>query len=101
MGNKLPKEIPCGLCERSFEEAALTEHHLLPRSEGGTQEHVALLCRQCHSTVHATFHNKTLAVLYSKIEALRSASELQAYLKWVRRQDPTSRFRTRKKNDRT
>ncbi len=84
---------PCGLCEREIEVSALTEHHCLPRSEGGTQSHVALICGQCHGMVHATFENRTLARRYPTVESLREAPELQAFLKWVRKQPPTRRKR--------
>ena len=83
--------IPCGLCERPFTRRHLTKHHCLPKSRGGTQEDVELVCGQCHGMVHATYLNKTLAVLYPTIAQLRSAPELAAFLKWVRKQPPTRR----------
>lgn len=101
MAPKKQEIFRCNLCERQFESASsLTEHHLLPKSEGGTIEHVTPLCRLCHSTVHATFSNRTLATLYSTLDALKAAPELQSYLKWVRRQDPERRFRARRRNER-
>ncbi len=86
--------LPCGLCGRDFDRLALTKHHCLPRHKGGEQEDVALVCRQCHGMVHATFTNATLAALYPTIDKLREAPELEAFLKWVRKQ-PSSR---RKRN---
>ncbi|MBX9678572.1 MAG: hypothetical protein K2X38_07390 [Gemmataceae bacterium] len=84
---------PCGLCEREMNPATLTEHHCLPKSQGGTQDHIALICGQCHGMVHATFENRTLARQYVAIESLRDAPELQAFLKWVRKQQSTRRKR--------
>jgi len=91
----MSSEMICGLCERPFVRSGLTRHHCLPRSLGGTSEDIALICGQCHSTVHANFTNQTLEVLYPTIALLRDAPELEGYLKWVRKQAPTRRKRNR------
>src|SRR5437868_14967682 len=83
--------LTCGLCERPFERKHLTKHHCLPRSRGGTQEDVALICSQCHGMVHATYTNATLAACYPTIEMLRDAPELASFLKWVHKQPATRR----------
>jgi 5-methylcytosine-specific restriction enzyme A len=83
--------IPCALCDRPFLERELTRHHCKPRSRGGTTDHVALICRQCHGMVHATYTNETLAAVYSTIRKLREAPELASFLKWVRKQPSTRR----------
>ena len=85
--------IPCALCGRPFPRSQLTKHHCLPRQKGGTQDHVELLCRQCHGMVHATYTNATLASVYPTIEQLRSAPELAGFLRWVRKQPPSRRTR--------
>lgn len=92
----MAETIPCGLCGREFDRSRLTKHHCLPKAKGGTQEHVELLCSQCHSMVHVTYTNTTLAAIYPSIEELRMAPELAGYLRWVRKQ-PASR---KKKNKR-
>lgn len=86
--------IPCGLCGRGFARESLTRHHCLPRSRGGTVEDIELLCGQCHSMVHCTFENSTLAARCATLE-LRQAPELQKYIRWVRGQPPTRRLRNR------
>jgi 5-methylcytosine-specific restriction enzyme A len=86
---------PCGLCDRPFVRAELTEHHCLPRERGGTREHVELLCSQCHGMVHATFTNETLAANYPRLSRLREAPELEGFLRWVRKQPPSRRSRNR------
>ena len=86
---------PCSLCGRPFAPGQLTRHHCLPREKGGTSEDVELLCPQCHGMIHATYTNRTLAVLYPTIEQLRQAPELVGFLRWIRKQ-PSSR-RTRNK----
>ncbi|MBP3957760.1 HNH endonuclease [Gemmata sp. G18] len=92
-----PKPTPCGLCGRGFSRAALTQHHCLPKSKGGTSEDLAMICSQCHGMVHATYTNATLAAVYPTIEALRKAPELIAFIKWVRKQPVTSRKRNKER----
>src|SRR5262245_3772180 len=89
----MPEPIPCGLCGRPFELREVTRQHCRPRSEGGTAEDVEMLCPQCHSMVHATYTNETLATLYPTLAELRRAPELQSYIRWVRRQPATRRKR--------
>jgi 5-methylcytosine-specific restriction protein A len=72
----------CALCGR--EVGFTTLHHLVPREEGGKHGPTAPLCQPCHSTIHLTFTNKELAVLYNSIPALQAAEGLQKYLHWVR-----------------
>lgn len=80
-------ETECALCNRSFPPKQLTEHHCKPREYGGDRTGIALLCRQCHGMVHATYANATLALAYPTLGRLRVAPELQTFLRWVRRQD--------------
>jgi 5-methylcytosine-specific restriction enzyme A len=89
--------VRCGLCGRPFDERQLTKHHCLPRSEGGRQEHVELLCPQCHGMVHATYTNETLAAVYPTLAQLREAPELRGHLKWVRKLPPGRRKRNRER----
>jgi 5-methylcytosine-specific restriction enzyme A len=94
-----PTTIPCGLCGRAFERAALTKHHCKPKSKGGTEDDVELLCGMCHGMIHATFTNQTLAAAYTTLEELRRAPELAKFIRWVRKQPTTRRTRnaTRKR----
>ena len=87
--------LPCSLCGRQFTRRQLTKHHCLPREKGGTEDHVELLCPQCHGMVHATYTNRTLAAMYPTIEQLRRAPELVGFLRWVRKQPPSRRTRNK------
>lgn len=87
------KETSCRLCGRSFPRTGLTKHHALPKSKGGTEDHVELICGQCHGMVHATFTNDTLAKVYPTVAELRLAPELAGFIKWVRKQPATRRTR--------
>lgn len=90
-----PTPSRCALCER--EVAQLTDHHLVPRSEGGTE--TVPLCHPCHKSVHAFFSNKALARLHPTVEALRAAPEMERYLAWIRKQ-PDRPIRVYKSNER-
>lgn len=90
MGRRAPPPPPpppatapgCALCGRDV--AALTVHHLVPKSHGGTE--TVPLCFPCHKTIHAFFSNDTLARVYPTLDALRATDEIRVYLRWVRRQ---------------
>jgi len=71
----------------------LTKHHCLPKSRGGTTDHIELICSQCHGMVHATFTNRTLESLYPTLTELRLAPELQGFIRWVRKQPASKRTR--------
>jgi hypothetical protein len=85
--------LACALCGRRFPQGQLTRHHCLPREKGGDSDDIELICSQCHGMVHATYTNETLAKLYPTIEQLRAAPELEAFLRWVRKQPPSRRKR--------
>lgn len=83
----------CELCER--DECRLYRHHLVPQSRKNHSDEygdIAQLCRDCHRKIHATWDNKTIAEFYQTIGRVRSAPEIQTYLKWIRKQAPTSYF---------
>jgi len=72
----------CVLCER--EVTHITRHHLIPRSEGGTE--VVDLCVPCHKTLHSFFSNRTLLNELHTLESLRREPEIARYLSWIRKQ---------------
>lgn len=84
---------PCALCGRPFPPRQPTCHHCLPREEGGTCEHIEMLCAQGHGMVHATYTNAALAQLFPTIEQLCAAPELKKFHTWVRKQPPSRRKR--------
>ena len=86
--------VVCPLCERDMPAWQITLHHLTPRERGGKAEDRTPMCRPCHKQLHALFSNKRLAQQYPTVEALRGAPELQAFLKWIRKQKPDRNFRT-------
>lgn len=90
----------CHLCGRTVPRQLITQHHLTPRQKGGAVMEKAPLCKPCHKQVHATFSNAQLARELADLALLRSAPQLQPFLRWIRKQKPDRNFRTITSNDR-
>lgn len=95
-----PREpLRCALCER--ETPVLTEHHLVPRSQGRRQGvkvselPTALLCPACHKFLHRTFTNAELAGAYSSMDALLSNEDVRRFVAWLRTQPASKGIRVR------
>lgn len=88
----------CALCDR--EPISLTRHHLLPREEGGKEEHISMICEACHKQIHALYTNRELAIRLSTIEALQQDEKISKYLKFIRKQPVTKKVRSRKSRER-
>jgi hypothetical protein len=84
----------CTLCERQVPVDLITLHHLKPREKGGRAEHRTPLCRPCHKQLHAVYSNAKLARSLDRVELLKTAPELQGFLRWIRKQKPDRNFRT-------
>ena len=96
----------CEMCGRA--ESHLTRHHLIPRKthrrprirrrfdREELHRRIAMLCRACHKTVHATLSERELAESYHTIQALREHPELAKFIAWVRRQPPGRRIAVRR-----
>lgn len=87
-------EGKCELCHR--ENVVLTKHHLLPREEGGKQEHIARLCEPCHKHIHALYTNKELALRLHELEDLRADEKIQRYLKFIKKQPGSKKVKSHK-----
>ncbi|WP_216323270.1 HNH endonuclease [Deinococcus aestuarii] len=89
----------CGLCGR--ETPVLTEHHLVPKSQGrrqGVKIHelpTVPLCPACHKFLHRTFTNAELAGEYNSVDALLAHEDVQRFVAWVRKQPATKGVRVR------
>lgn len=47
------------------------------------QTRIALLCRPCHSQVHAVLDNSQLVLAYHTIDALKTHPELAKFAAWI------------------
>jgi hypothetical protein len=83
----------CELCGRV--QLPLTRHHLIPQSQhqrnrakrrfdrDEMQTSIALLCRPCHSQLHAVLDNSQLVLAYHSIEALQTHPEIAKFAAWI------------------
>ena len=85
----------CELCNRKIDK--LTKHHLLPREEGGKEEHISHICSDSHRQIHALYTNKELAIRLDTIDKLKEDEKISKYLKFIRKQ-PGSKIATIKKS---
>ena len=78
----------CPLCGRQLEEPS-NKHHLLPISKGGKHTPTILLHKICHDKIHAVFTETELKRYYHTIERIMENEEMQRYVKWVRKKEPS------------
>jgi hypothetical protein len=100
----------CELCERAGLE--LTRHHLIPRKRHRQRSckkrfthdertgRIAMLCRPCHSTVHAQLSEKQLEQGYHTLDALADHPDIARFVAWVRKQRPGRRIAVRRPSGR-
>ena len=83
----------CVLCGR---EGDMTDHHLVPKSQGRRQGvklgeiPTVKMCAACQGFLSKTFSNAQLANELNTVEAIREREEVQKFVKWVQKQ-PLSR----------
>lgn len=88
----------CELCKREG-VPKVTEHHLVPREEGGKDGEVAWLCENCHKQIHALYTNKELAVRLNTLDSLENDDNIIKYLKYIRKQPASKKVKiTKSKN---
>ncbi|PNW78591.1 hypothetical protein CHLRE_09g390800v5 [Chlamydomonas reinhardtii] len=100
-GSSEDEEGPVGGCALCGRQMPLTFHHLIPRDVHAKYKRKALtaeelnrgvdVCRPCHSAIHRTYDNKTLAASYSTLEALLQSEPLQKFIRWAQKQKVTTR----------
>ncbi|PYZ91738.1 hypothetical protein CR194_19140 [Salipaludibacillus keqinensis] len=88
----------CELCGRN--KVTLTEHHLIPKEEGGTFLETAFLCRPCHKQIHNLYTNQELAVRLFTIERLQNDEKIHKFIKFIRKQPASASVKIKKSNER-
>ncbi|WP_280768829.1 HNH endonuclease [Salipaludibacillus daqingensis] len=88
----------CELCER--ESVILTEHHLIPKEEGGAHLKTAFLCKPCHKQIHHLYTNKELALRLGTVERLQNDEKIIRFLRFIRKQPSSASIKLKKSNDR-
>lgn len=94
----MENKYTCELCKREG-VPKVTEHHLVPREEGGKDGEVAWLCENCHKQIHALYTNKELAVKLNTLKSLENDDNIIKYLKYIKKQPATKKVKvTKSKN---
>jgi len=76
-----PSSFTCPLCDRECPDSARSEHHTLPKSQGGRE--TTTICVDCHRQIHVLFGLKDLAREFDTIEKLRASPDMQKWAKWI------------------
>ena len=92
--------MKCALCEREITEGLGSEHHLVPKVNGGNHGACVFLHEICHKQVHALFDNKNLAKRLDTIKKLREHRDIQRFLVWISDKPPefNTKIRLSKRN---
>ncbi len=89
-----PTEATCGLCGRVLVPGpSINKHHLIPKTYGGTE--TTWMHAICHSKIHSVFSERELKDRYHTFEALLAHEEIQKFVRWVRKKEPTFYVRNR------
>ena len=103
-------DVACELCGRV--QLPLTRHHLIPQSKhqkARTKRHferdemqtrIALLCRPCHSQVHAVLDNSALVQHYNTLDALAGHPEIARFAAWIANKPTGLKVTIRRHHDR-
>lgn len=90
------KPLPCPICLRP--NLHPSDHHMVPRSRGGKTTET--ICVDCHKAIHAMFTNKELEETYHAVDVLMGHTEFVKMVKFISKQDPGGRVKTKKNKDR-
>ena len=84
------KEDPiCPICERELGTQNISKHHLIPKSKGGKDGATIMIHNICHQKIHSLFTEKELSINYDTVEKLRASEEMEKFIKWVAKKDPS------------
>ena len=86
----------CPICDRP--NYFPSDHHMVPKSRGGKTTET--ICSDCHKAIHAHFTNKELEETYHTPEALLAHEGFAKQVKFISKQDPGGRTKTKKNKDR-
>ena len=97
----------CELCGR--QGVVLTRHHLVPRTRHRNKRvrrrfsrqelatRILMVCRPCHSQIHALLSEKALAEQFHSREALLAHPGIRRFVEWIRTRPADLKPRGRKR----
>lgn len=74
----------CPICDRELGDA-VDEHHLMPKTFKGKE--TVTLHKICHRKLHSVFTEREMANYYHTIGRLKEHTEIEKFIKWVRKKD--------------
>lgn len=84
----------CPICDRDMVEGRSVDlHHLIPKTFKGSE--TILIHRICHTKIHSLFTERELLNHYHTVERLRSHSEMEKFIQWLKGKDPEFRDRNK------
>jgi len=81
----------CVFCKRE-DVPGMHLHHVIPRSKNGKE--IVDTCGSCGSFIHRTWSNNELRDVYNTVEKILEDERFSRYLKWLKKQAPSRKFRT-------
>lgn len=92
--------MKCELCGREIVDGYESNHHLTPKSNGGSHGPTAVMHSVCHKQIHALFTNRELEMFYNTISKLKDQRDVKRFIKWVGKKPINfdSKTKIRKKN---
>ena len=78
----------CPLCGREL-AAPISKHHLMPLSKGGKDTPTVPMHQICHFKVHTVFSETELKNYYHTVERILENEEMQKFVKWVKKKEPS------------
>lgn len=87
----------CEICHRELTPTSYSdEHHLIPKSRGGAYTDKIKIHRICHDKIHSIWTENELAAYYNTPERMLVNEDLQKFIKWVSKKDPTFYTKTKR-----
>jgi len=71
------------------------KHHIIPKSKKGSE--TTSTCETCENFIHGTWSNNELRDTYNTTEIILKDPKFQKFLKWRRKQQVTTVFKTKQK----
>jgi len=87
----------CAFCNRE-DVPGMHKHHVVPRCKGGKD--MVDTCGSCGSFIHQTWSHNELRDVYNTVEAITSDERFVKYLKWIKKQASSRKFKTDRRNGR-
>lgn len=87
--------MSCVFCNR---DVPTRGHHIIPKCKGGKE--IVSACESCESWIHNRWTHNELRDIYNNVTTIVENEEFKNFLKWLRKQNPASVFKSQTSNNR-